>query len=230
LRIVKALLKQLLNPSRSYPKRIGEYLIAANELGQYCIPRLAAHRPACQAILSGEVWEAETIRFLCDHADGAIIHGGTFFGDFLPALGRACDQVWAFEPNPDSFKCAEITIRLNDLRNVTVMNVAMGRGDGTATLITECDGKYLGGGSYIVEGHGSTQIRAIDAVIPRYSKIGAIHLDVERSEGPALDGARQTIEKWKPIIVLETVPPNNFLAELGYRQRRLINGNRVFTI
>src|SRR6185503_2832313 len=98
--------------------RPGPFVIAANDLGIFCIPRNALHRPACRAVMLGQVWEAETLQFLVDNAAGDIVHGGTFFGDFLPALSRAYARVWAFEPNAESFKCAELTIKLNELANV----------------------------------------------------------------------------------------------------------------
>lgn len=216
---------------RSFAERLvarhaGDYLIAANEHGSYCVPRKASHRPACRAILRGDVYERETIEFLRDHAEGDIVHGGTFFGDFLPAISRAYEQVWAFEPNPDSFKCAEITIRLNDLANVNITNAAMGRTEGRLSLRTEQDGQYLGGGSFLVDEPGETFVVAIDSVIPSDRRIGMIHLDVERFEGPALEGARRTIERCRPTIVLETVPEN--ISGLGYREVGTVNRNRIF--
>ena len=208
------------------PAQGGDYLIATNEYGSYCVPAKASHRPACRAILRGEVYERETIRFLCDQAEGDIVHGGTFFGDFLPAISRAYELVWAFEPNPDSFKCAEITIRLNDLANVNITNAAMGRAEGRLSLRTEHGGEYLGGGSFIVDEPGETPVVPLDSIIPPDRHIGMIHLDVERFEGPALEGARRTIERCRPTIVLETVPEE--ISNLGYREVGTVNRNRIF--
>lgn len=237
---MKALLKRILSPPRTSAARISvtgrredAYVIAANDHGLYCVPMKAAHRPACQAILSGKVWERNTIRSICDHADGDVVHAGTFFGDFLPILSRSFEQVWAFEPNPDSFKCAEITLRLNDITNVRLVNGGLGRAEGTASLrTTKEDGTYLGGGSFIEEGSGDTRIFAIDAVVPRDRRIGAIHLDVERFEGEALAGALETIRRWRPTIIVETVPADSdaFVAmkEMGYRPVEQIDGNVIY--
>ena len=154
------------------------------------------------------------------------MHAGTFFGDFLPAISRAYDRVWAFEPNPDSFKCAEITVRLNELKNVQITNAALGRSDGSASLRTERDGEYLGGGSFVVDEPGETRVHSLDSLIPADHQIGMIHLDVERFEGPALEGARRTIARCKPVIVLESVP--EIIWDLGYREVRRVNRNYVF--
>jgi FkbM family methyltransferase len=201
----------------------GPYLIASNEHGLYCIPRKALHRPACQTVIRGRVWEAETVQFLIENAKGDIIHGGTFFGDFLPALSRAYDRVWSFEPNGDSFKCANLTIGLNDLTNVELRNSAMGAACGTASLITDEGGEYLGGGSFVVDVPGDIQLEAIDEVVPPDRNVGIVHLDVEGYEGAALAGARQTLQRCRPILILETVPsPID-----GYEERMMLNDNHV---
>lgn len=202
-------------------------MIAANDLGTFCIPVSAAHRPACQAILRGEVYEPETVKFLCDHARGDVIHGGTFFGDFLPALSRAYEHVWAFEPNPDSFKCAQITIRLNDLRNVTLRNAAIGSRNGSVMLRTHRGSEYLGGASYVVDEDGNTAVETLDSAVPADREIGMIHLDVEGYEQAALVGAGATIDRCKPIIVLETVAEE--VRRLRYVEDRLVGRNYVFT-
>lgn len=211
---------------RNRPKDPGPYVLARNELGLYCLPRKALHRPACQQVLSGKVWEADTIRLLAAHGPGDVIHGGTFFGDALPALSRAFRRVWAFEPNPDSFKCASMTVALNDLPNITLTNAGMGDTKTTAKLQTERGGQYLGGGSFISDEGEPVSIVTIDETVPKNSDIRLIHLDVERFEQQALLGARETIARCKPAIVVETVPP--ILSELGYRLKRSLEDNHLF--
>jgi FkbM family methyltransferase len=199
-------------------------MLAANEHGIFCMPRKILYRPACQAILRGRTWEAETIKFLCDNASGDIIHAGTFFGDFLPALARAYAQVWAFEPNPDSFRCAQTTISLNGLRNVTIENAGLGRESAHLDMCIERKGRALGGASFIIERPGKTPIVAIDDAVPADRHVGMIHLDVEGYERAALEGARETIKRCKPIIVLETS-----VSVDGYAVRYRLNENTVLT-
>lgn len=223
---MRALLKRLLRPPLKAPVRPGPYVLAQNDFGTFCLPRKALHRPACQAVLRGSVYERETIRFLVENATGDIIHGGTFFGDFLPALSRSYEHVWAFEPNADSFRCAEVTASLNGLQNVTLTNAGMSSGEGRKALCTERDGQYLGGASYFVDEPGDTPVVAIDKAIPRDRPIGVIQLDVEGHEQQALEGARETIARWKPVILLETPVP--LITELGYRESGRLNGNTIF--
>jgi FkbM family methyltransferase len=233
--ILNDLLRRLIVPNA--PARTGapgtdSYAIAGNDLGIYCVPLKAAHRPACQAILHGQIWEERTIDFIREHANGDIVHGGAFFGDMLPAFSRAFDQVWAFEPNPDSFKCARVTLRLNDISNVTLVDAAMGARPGSASLTTEWDGIYLGGGSFIREGAGDIAIVPIDDAVPADRRVGVIHLDVEGYEGKALAGALKTIERWRPLLILETVPHDSSamqsIVALGYEPGPKVDENFVY--
>lgn len=131
-------------------------VIAYNRHGAYCVPLSSGHRPAAKTVLSGRVWEADTISLLCKAArHGDLIHAGAYFGDFLPALARACKEtgrkVWAFEPSRENHRCAEITVMLNGLDNVVLKRVALGAVAGRARLVTTTeDGERLGGGSHVV--------------------------------------------------------------------------------
>lgn len=104
--------------------------IAYNQFGGYCVPVSAMHRPAAKRVLAGKVWESDTIEFMISQFDsGDIITAGTFFGDFLPALSAHLQPgagIWAFEPNPESFRCAQITLMLNGLKNVVLTQAGLG--------------------------------------------------------------------------------------------------------
>jgi hypothetical protein len=106
-------------------------MIASNRYGEYCIPANSARRPAAQRVASGEVYEPQTIAYLterCGRKD--IVHAGSYFGDFLPALSAAIDEqalIWAFEPNLENHRCAQITMKLNIITNVRLHHAGLGR-------------------------------------------------------------------------------------------------------
>lgn len=209
--------------------------IVYNKLGGYCMPHSSADRVASQLLLRGHVYEPDTIEYIARHAkSGDVIHAGAFFGDFLPAISRACApscKIWAFEPDPENYRCALITILINDLRNVRLINAALGEKGGTCSLVTsDADGRALGELSYVAADQGSspdrgntvtTQIVSIDEVVPHDSVISVLHLDIEGYETNALAGALATIRRNRPLIIVETLPPTEWLAEflfpLGYR-------------
>ena len=63
--------------------------LCENEFGRYAVPLSSRHRPAAQAVLAGGVWERETIDCIRAHPERDVVHAGTYFGDFLPALSAA---------------------------------------------------------------------------------------------------------------------------------------------
>ncbi len=209
-----------------------------NRFGAYCVPDSCRHRPAAQRIMAGQVWEQETLAFIREaYSGGDIVHAGTFFGDFLPALSRtaAGGKVWAFEPNPESYRCASITALLNGLDNVVLTCAALGEAMAVESFVTrDAEGRALGGASHVAmageTSDAETRTVAIDAVVPADRRVGVIQLDVEGYEQQALAGALRTIARDRPAIILET-PPHEWvsahLAPLGYRAEGTVNHNTI---
>jgi len=208
--------------------------IAYNKYGGYCVPLSSKHRPAARNILSGGIWEPKIVEFMTSRCgDGDIVHAGTFFGDFLPALSQSSAQgsrIWAFEPNPENYRCAFITTYINGLQNVELINAGLGERQGFLQMVTsDTDGMSLGGASRMLletgeestEGSITVEVVTVDEVIPSERKISIIQLDVEGFEKPALAGALKSIRRWKPILILEKLPDEEWLSanilQLGYR-------------
>jgi FkbM family methyltransferase len=208
----------------------------------------AKSRPAVQRILARRVYEPDTLAFMREHCgDGDIVHAGTFFGDFLPALSSACSpqaKVWAFEPNPDNFRCASITVAVNNLGNVSLMNAGLGAAATQQCVQTKDDaGQPLGGASRIIpqsdanDGSENVDIVAIDDIVPGDRNVSIMQLDVEGYEQEALTGGLQTIRRCRPMIVLEVPPDSDLtrsewfsrtLLSMGYRQTAEVHYNQVF--
>jgi FkbM family methyltransferase len=179
-------------------------VVASNEHGLYCIPTASRHRPVAQMVLQSRVWEADTLELIGNaDRDGDIVHAGTYFGDFIPALARSRESgaiVWAFEPSRENYRCAQITTMLNDLDNVVLAHAALDSHDGGSAFLQTSNpkGVPLGGESRIVidpdRARGQTkeevQLVTVDEVIARDRRVAAIQLDVEGHEQRASDRCR----------------------------------------
>lgn len=190
-----------------------------NKYGIYSIPKEIAYTYTAQTILDGDVHEDTTIDYIRS-IGGNIIHAGSGFGDFLPAL-KNCDKVCVFEPNKLMYESSLDTISLNKLDNVNIFPYAIGEYDGECTLqhIDE-SGLEMGPRSEIGDVGYKVEMVKLDSIIPKDCKISLIHLDLEGYEFEALKGAKEIIERDKPIIVLEidsrAVNYNNFMLSLNY--------------
>lgn len=189
---------------------------AQNKYGIYAIPEEISYTYTAQTIINGDVHEPTTIEFI-QSVGGNVVHAGAGFGDFLPAL-KDCNRVFVFEPNPLMYKCTLQTILLNNLTNVSLYKQALGERNCKSSLknIDE-SGLEMGPRSEIGEGIRIDMIKLDDFLV---EKIDLIHLDLEGYEFEALKGAKELIERDKPIIVLEidarAVDYNNFMRSINY--------------
>ena len=222
-------------------------VVCYNEYGGYFTPLSSQQRPAIQALFKGEVFEPDTIKFLRENCgEGDIIHAGVFFGDFLPGLSGALSgtaKVWAFEPNPENYRCAQITCLINGLGNIHLTNAGLGEKKETTSMLVESEaGVSLGGASKILKDDqkGRTldvSIVRTDDVIPTDRRIAVLQLDVEGYEKEALNGGLETIKRCKPILILEDndkIIDSAWFTEniraIGYEVRGKIHDNTLLTI
>lgn len=206
--------------------------------GKYAVPDNVEHTPTARAIINNKVWEADTIKFVQENVKNmSMVHAGTYFGDMLPAFSRSTNgTVYAFEAVPENFYCAKKTIELNKLTNVTLTNAGVSSKEGTLDIGISNNVKKFGGQSSFRKTQDNT-VRVNVVRIDTFVKdpVSIIQLDVEGHEMEALQGAIETIRKYKPILILETVNnANSFWKEeilsLGYKQTTKLHVNSVWEI
>jgi FkbM family methyltransferase len=81
----------------------------------------------------------------------------------------------------------------------------------------------------IVKADGDCVIRVdtIDALL-QGSKASLIKMDIEGSEAQALEGARETLQKWKPKLVISAYHKRSDIYELALLIRRLNPAYRIY--
>jgi len=212
-----------------------------NKYGKYCVPD-KHENPASRAIRSGNIFEPNTIKFIIENVEGDMIHAGTYFGDMIPVFAKHANKVWAFEPSPINFYCAQKTTELNDVENIELQNFALSDTSGQSLqFVIKRNNKFLGGMSRILKAEKSDSMETvqvktirIDEVIPDSSNISIIQLDVEGHEFEALKGGAETIKRCRPIIIFEVnsdTPHNelkSWLNDLGYEFKMHVHKNEVW--
>ena len=226
------------------------YTIAENKYGKYALPEGVEHRPAAQLALQGDVYEPDTIQYMIDNCgDGAIVHAGAFFGDFIPALASTGNHVLCFEPVTDNFDAAVETIRLNlpEDHDVLLVHGALGAEPEMAQIMWKDHlGQKLGGASrFGFSIHNSTedqlqhvQIFTLDRIAQNIDHVSIIQLDVEGHEEEALKGGLETIKRCKPHLILERWFPEMLESEfyqteifpLGYKEVGMVHDNVVLRV
>ena len=128
--------------------------------------------------------------------------------------GNYFEEVYTFEPEPNNFRC----LRLNctDIK-YHIYNVGLGKTISNADIIHPKGKKRSNMGVWqtIENPDGAVKLITIDSLNLPYCDL--IHLDIEEFESMALEGAQQTIEKFRPVIILEEGHGGEVAERFGYK-------------
>ena len=195
-------------------------------------------------MLSGRHHEPSTIQLMkniLEQLGGSVVHAGSWYGDMLPSLSKACigeNRVYTFEPVLKSYILSKQTVNNNKLENVSLFNMGLGSSLCSAYITTsDSKGLSLGGRSFIDNqaSEDSSVKKELISIVPLDSMnlsgdFSLIHLDIEGSEMSALQGASEFIMEKQPIVLLEDAKAqkkinseiNPFMHSLDYTAIRPI--------
>jgi FkbM family methyltransferase len=137
---------------------------------------------------------------------GIVLDIGANIGCYAYAFGQIAHEVYCFEPNLEAFECLKINLSLSwhpseklNLKYV-LFNLAVSDKKGKCNII--CESENIGM-SHIAEG---TEIPVVtidnEDGSPKLA-VDFIKIDVEGYEMHVLRGGEQTINKFKPVMVIE---------------------------
>lgn len=148
-------------------------------------------------------------------------------------LAPRAGHVYAFEPNPEPLRILPSVVA----RNVTVLPIAVSDRSGTANLqISRSASGWTSNGATLETAARApfeltVDVRRIDDL--DVGDVSFIKVDVEGHEQAVLAGARETIARCRPVVMLEVershlgdAASENLrrLSDLGYRTYALIDG------
>ena len=154
-----------------------------------------------------------------------------YFSLLAAKLAGPTGQVYAFEPLPRNIEYLKKHVAINRLENIEVIEAAVSDHSGEAHF-------DLGASSamgHLAESGGiAVRMVCLDDLLeagelrpPDYMKV-----DVEGAEFEALKGARKLLEKYRPILFLDThqreahLPTIELLKDLGY-QFEILDGKSL---
>ncbi len=172
---------------------------------------------------------------------------GANVGIFARHFAERFDEVWAVEPVPDAIEC----LRLNVSGNVVIKPFAMGSEIGRRQIYQNSPKSV--GGSFIVNDpevfvpevkFDSSCLVDVDLVTLdslELSAVGLIKLDVQGSEVAVLKGGRDTLERCRPVILIEEKPlggpagdvahiqqAQTFLQDIGMTAKDRVGADRIY--
>lgn len=151
----------------------------------------------------------------------------------LVAASRGC-RVIAFEPLPKNRSRFRANAALNGL-DVEVNSEAVSDEVGSATITLNLDahsGAGMTSGASLVKQSGKNPhqftVRTITVDSLHLRECAAMKIDVERAEPMVLRGARKTLERLRPVLLVEVLSSNEKMALSesieGYRVEAELDG------
>ncbi|MCB0762388.1 MAG: FkbM family methyltransferase [Flavobacteriales bacterium] len=117
-------------------------------------------------------------------------------------------SVTAFEPHPNTRACLERNIRLNGFSNVEVSSYGLGAVESKLAMHEEVGnrgGATLDDTAFESEGSLEIEVMALDTFVERHAidRLDLIKIDVEGWELQVLLGAKKTLQRFRPKLIVE---------------------------
>jgi len=153
-----------------------------------------------------------------------VIQAGGNCGLYARLYATVFDSVFTFEPDSINFNCLAENCKLN---RIVKFNAALSNKNGMLNMNVINLENF--GMTKVVDikenvGYNAYGI-TIDSLTP--PNVSLIHLDIEGYEYEALLGAKKTIEKWKPTIVLEITEKQDqiysFMEKISYKEQEVFS-------
>lgn len=140
----------------------------------------------------------------------AIIDVGAFIGDSACILSeKTNDKVYCFEALKENYELMLKTIEYNNFSNVIPVNYALGEDNGKAETINLYENIANGSCCQVKpvnnDNASSDAINVITLdkfVEDNHIKVGLIKVDIEGAEQQFIKGAKETIKKQKPSLIM----------------------------
>jgi FkbM family methyltransferase len=130
------------------------------------------------------------------------------------ALGGPRAKVYSFEPQPRAAVALRLSAVANSMHTISVVEMVVGAHDGVVPFFVPRTGSGVGSLSagHASQGSGATQLdrtsTSLDAFVASraFDRLDVMKIDVEGFEADVLEGARQTLRRFSPVIWFETNP------------------------
>lgn len=165
---------------------------------------------------------------------------GAHIGIISRELSKNFKSVFSFEPLWSDYTKKN----MEDLDNVKIYSIGLGEHDTTEEIYIMKNN--TGGSSILTHPRRTWQKNAQKQLIEikpldyyNFTNVGLIKIDVESYELPVLRGAKNTLQKNNPVILIELMTKYehpkypvkdtiSFLNSLGYIEIKKVGDNRIF--
>ena len=150
------------------------------------------------------------------------------------------DHVHTFEPVLENYSC--LYYNTKELDNITLYPIGLGEEEKQETILLPKNASSCGDWSIVdfINTKESTRSFTIDIrTLDSFNlKPDFIKIDIQGYELSVLKGATETLKKYKPTLLIETVSAGKnisthvaeFIDQFGYKQIKKINKDRIYKV
>lgn len=156
--------------------------------------------------------EPKLLRMIRDNLqkDNVFFDIGANIGQHGLYASNFCKSVFSFEPIKRLYDQLELSISKNQFKNIKAFNIGLGNEDKETPIYS--DAANMGGSSVLIAAgkhkEQMIQIKKLDEfLLDNPTEVHMMKIDVEGFEWEVLLGAKNTLEKFKPILLIEFSPP-----------------------
>lgn len=150
-----------------------------------------------------DTWASDhekSLRQYFPHGDGLFVDVGAHAGSHAVYVAGTGRGVLAFEPNPINNQVLKVNLALNNLSGLCKVYCVALSSESRTSRITN-----WGGASMLKpDGEFECEVVTLDSIIGDQHSIAMIKIDVEGAEADVLVGARETLAKYRPKLLIES--------------------------
>jgi len=173
-------------------------------------------------------YEPETTKFLSKIKGGIFLDIGAHLGRMSIMMTDNFKEVYAFEPQPSTYKNFVKNIENNNLKNIHPFNIAVS--DNEKKLRFLAADINTGAAKVSESGNLSVNAKTLDSIISKNkinpAKVSAVKIDVEGHEKEVVAGAKDFLRKTNSPLIIECFHLENIsklLASYGYSRKRSLD-------
>ena len=190
-----------------------ERTILTTDGRRYITPK---HHKGSRSYKNG-TYEQELVKYLQENikSDDIFVDVGAFIGFYSVLFSKKLNnngQIFSIEPEQNAFKYLNLNVKLNNIKNITLINKAASSEDGSIKFRKSVSSGIGTAGGFVVndEEIETTSIESIKIDSLGLKNIDWIKIDIDGHETSCLQGLSETIHNSPNLKLIIEIDPSHF--------------------
>ena len=178
-------------------------------------------------IKNKQIWEKHLHsifkKYVNEHS--IVVECGCHIGTHSLLLASLCKTFYGFEPMPNTYDVLNKNIKLNNINNAIIYKKGVSNKEGITQFCWIIEGNPGGAGlndnpmgipTWVTRANKHIDVELTTIDLLQLDKLDFIKIDVEGYETLVIDGAINTIQRCRPVIVVEVWKNHNGIFDMNH--------------